>query len=772
MSISTNDTNSVAVTTGMPPNHLDPNHDWSTIPKTNERDGNPIRVPTMSNIATMTNPYDDHDDDEEQHQHQQQMMQHVYEQMQQQHLVLSNTVLTEMEQSSIENYYYRQKIYEQEQLLVLPNQSSPPKPVENTMNDMATSETMQQLLQSVDQLRNENDRLQEYLQKEMSIRHDALQRTKQVREEYSTVLQERDTEYRNLQTTWQQTSQQQYEKQLQLQHLLHQTQMKLQSIRTDRKILIETLQSTIQNNKNGISSSRSSSMKYEFSPPVSSSISSSDKVDLHRLLLDFKKQNASQVVTINTMMKVHDESDRMIKNAIEAKCKSENLLIKATHEQRRIMYENQSLLEEIQNLTEQLSVSRKKMESYADMANIERINKYKRTIEELKQQLKQQNHSKNVTNAVPMNLYRSVVVEAKQYANQVEQQRMAIHTLENHILQLEQERHQKHPHPQRSTTSMTSTNRAHSHQPSYPSILNQFLPSIISNAPYSSSAQIGSNGKYRPTIHSKQPRPKTPLPKKVPMKNNYVVSPTVKVSSHDQQLQPLIKSALKKKKTANELFHPNRIESTTTNVSNNKVVHFNCNINVTETTKKDRDKIEQSLETTTTPYSGRRNVESSGPTPSRLDYALLSTNATKPMTDDKVTTAITPNTKESQITRSQIRLSAVRAHGGRMGLQEKLRQVRRKNNVDEITAMCSPPLERKSPTIQLPLNSRITTLEVEPTKNKIVRNVSINITNTNNTANKENSNRAVAAAEVATTELESYNTKLERMRIRPRQMGK
>lgn len=164
--------------------------------------------------------------------------------------------------------------------------------------------------------------------------------------------------------------------QLQLQHLLHQTQLKLQSIRTDRKILIETLQFTIQKNKNANSST--SSMKNEFSPPTPSSISSSDKVDLHRLVLDFKKQNASQVIRINTMMKVHEESDRMIKNAIEAKCKSENLLFKATHEQRRIMNENQSLLKEIQNLSEQLSASEKEMESYAEMANIERINKYKR----------------------------------------------------------------------------------------------------------------------------------------------------------------------------------------------------------------------------------------------------------------------------------------------------------------------------------------------------------------------------------------------------------
>lgn len=42
-----------------------------------------------------------------------------------------------------------------------------------------------------------------------------------------------------------------------------------------------------------------------------------------------------------------------------------------------------------------------------------------------------------------MNVYRSVVVEAKQYANQVQNQRMTIHSLENQILQLEQDRHKK-----------------------------------------------------------------------------------------------------------------------------------------------------------------------------------------------------------------------------------------------------------------------------------------------------------------------------------------
>ena len=472
------------------------------------------------------------------------------------------------------------------------------------------------------------------------------------------------------------------------------------------------------------------------------------------------------------MMKVHDESDRRIKNAIEAKCKSENLLIKATHEQRRIMYENQSLLEEMQRLTEQLSASKQEMESYAEMANIERINKYKRTIEELKQQLKHQSHGKNVTNAVPMNLYRSVVVEAKQYANQVQQQRMEIHTLENQILQLEQERHQKHSRGHQRTTT-TGTHWNDSHQPApYPSILNDFFPKVVSNAQQSKSAQISSNiinGQLHPTMHSKRPRPKTPLPMKALMKNSYSISPSLEASLHHQQPQQSIKSALKKK--SNNPLNPNRAESAAANASNTKVVHFNCGENVTGITKTSSN-VEHPPETSTTPSSSRRHVVSSGPTPSRLNYSMPSTTPTNHMTDDRVVTTVTPNTsgnsrhtKDIQITRSQLRLSAVRAHGGRMGLQEKLRQVRRRHNVDETTSIFSPPSEKNSPSIVVPTNSISSTIKMEPTENNIVRN------DTKMNVGKE-STKGAAPVVATPTELESYSMKLERMRIRPRQMGK
>jgi hypothetical protein len=437
------------------------------------------------------------------------------------------------------------------------------------------------------------------------------------------------------------------------------------------------------------------------------------------------------------------------------------------------MNENQSLLEEIQNLTEQLRTSKKDMESYAEMANIERINKYKRTIEELKQQLKQQSQSKHFENAVPMNLYRSVVVEAKQYANQVQQQRMAIHTLENQILQLEQERRNKHPLQQQPTTT---TNGTRSYQLSYPPMLNDYFPLLVPNDSLRStsaarSSSTNMHGQNHPAVHTKQPRPKTPLPKKVVRKSSFNISPDAEVPSNYQQPQPVIKSALKKK--TNEPKHSDRIESDMTNASNNnnKAVHFN----VTEATK-DNAKKAQSLENTgsTTPSSNRRNEVSSGPSPSRLDYSLLSTTPTHPITDNKAATAVTPSTsgnsrhvKENQITRSQLRLSAVRAHGGRMGLQEKLRHVRRKHNVDEATSMFSPPQERKNPSIGFTSIGINSTSELKPAENKIV----VSSDSTKSTANVYKSFSGTKAKETP-AELETYCMKLERMRIRPRQVGK
>lgn len=183
------------------------------------------------------------------------------------------------------------------------------------------------------------------------------------------------------------------------------------------------------------------------------------------------------------------------------------------------------------------------------------------------------------------------------------------------------------------------------------------------------------------------------------MKSSYNVSLSLEMPPYHQQPQPLIKSALKK--ITKDPRHPNKIESSMANASNTKMVQFTCSTKVAETAK-DSYEFERSLDATTTPSSRRRNIVSSGPTPSRFDYSLSSITPTNAMTDDKVATAVTPNSsgnsrqaKENQISRSQLRLSAVRAHGGRMGLQEKLRQVRRKRNVDETTSIFSPPLERK-----------------------------------------------------------------------------
>ena len=730
-------------------------HDQSGVLVTTDPDSDQNADASFYDYSTIVTTDDD------QH-HLQMMQEEIYQQMQQQHSVLSNTVLAEMEQSSVENHYYRQKIQEQHHQYQTQQQN--PEAIEHRIDIGATSEAVQQLLDSIEQLRMENERLQMQLRSEMSIRQETMQRTKQVREEYGTVLHERDAEYRQLQMTLQQTSQQQYEKQLQLQHLLHQTQLKLQSIQTDRDILIDTLQSTI-----GMTNG-THSKNYGPTPPALTS----DPVDLHRLVLDFKKQNASQLVTIDTMKKVNEESDRMIKNAIQAKCKSENLLIKATQEQRRIMYENQVLLEQIQKLTEQLSTSKQEMESYAEMANIERVNKYKRTIEELKEQLRQQQRQQqqsSIKNAVPMNLYRSVVGEAKQYANEVQQQRMTIHTLENHIIRLEQERP---PQP-------TSMNRAMSHQFSYPSIFHD-APSVVSTK-HADAARIAHQNhinrqEHRSTVPTKQqPRPKTPLPKaKFPTyRQQHNVSPTMERSprqqsshQHQQQLlqrqqQQLLKSALKK--NAPERIQSLPIESSkSANGHNTKVVHFGT-FDTTTSIK---------FETTATPLSSSRRSEvSAGPTPSRLDYYVPTNTPNAPTTDSKGgAMAVTPNTGGShRMTRSQLRLSAVRAHGGRMGLQEKLRQVRRKQNVDEtkIASTFSPPPVQKTSQSSVAV---ATVKTEEPTENQLEGNNMVFDATSEPSVNRERTNTTQNPSKAASTTLESYSMKLERMRIRPRQLEK
>jgi hypothetical protein len=290
---------------------------------------------------------------------------------------------------------------------------------------------------------------------------------------------------------------------------------------------------------------------------------------------------------------------------------------------------------------------------------------------------------------------------------------------------------------------------------------------MVSNyAPHTASAQNKMDIHHRSSIHSKQPRPKTPLPKN----GRYNNSPSTKVTempTHYEQPKSLIKSALKKK--TNEIVHSNTTVSATDGLSNSKAVHFNCIEKTNDKSKKD-----QRLEASTTPSSSRRNVASSGPTPSCLDYSLTSITPTHQLTNDKVATAVTPNTsgnarysKESQMTRSQLRLSAVRAHGGRLGLQEKLRQVRRKHNVDETLLMFSPSPERKTPTTGFTSNN--STTETKLPGNNIVASIDTTATTTN--AEKENFKK-VATVKAAPAELESYNNKLERMRIRPRQVGK
>lgn len=482
------------------------------------------------------------------------------------------------------------------------------------------------------------------------------------------------------------------------------------------------------------------------------------------------------------MMKVHNESDRMIQNAIEAKCKSENLLTQATHEQRRIMRENQLLLEQIQHLTAQIRASKQEMESYAEMANMERAHSYQRTIEELKQQLQYQqkkNASQNLSNAVPMNLYRSVVVEAKQYANQVQQQRMAIHTLENQILQLEEQTQHRQPQKMKSNRKLLS----------YPSILSGGFPSMISTTntrhTQSTAGQVNNKSdheQHRSTIPVKHPRPKTPLPMKGHSRHHNT-SPIMEVPSSNRQPPPppLLKSALKSKNKMTpptpEQLKPNQIKTFTTHVSNTKAVHFNCSIDANEAAKSTKmDKFHET--TATTPTSSiQRSRASSGPTPSRLNYTLSATTPLHKLTDSQGEAAVTPNTggsnrnKENQLTRSQLRLSAVRTYGGRMGLQEKLRQVRRKHNVDETKtpSTLSPSRQRNNQASVLPSNSVHPAVKVESNDNKLEGKVSIDSTAQNNTA-KEHTTATISSVAESTV-LESYRTKLERMRIRPRQLG-
>jgi hypothetical protein len=345
--------------------------------------------------------------------------------------------------------------------------------------------------------------------------------------------------------------------------------------------------------------------------------------DRDRLLAEFDHRNAARQRVLDSMTEALAESHRQRRIAVDAKGKSEGLLINATHRRRHLERENLALMEQIKYLSEELITSRAQMEELLQSAQLEqhaaweeRERKYKLIIREMKE------HIRKKENVVPVSLYRTAVAEAKQHAGESKIHKQITASLQVKVAELERAMEAKNLGIEQNVTQTIAEKQKENQPPPPPSKRSHVTFVEKQQGPYLETVRVPTEPSPAvATVHNKASAMKPASEVRPALKNA-----NGNVSSATVPAKLTTKPALK---NANI---PAKDAKTPTTPSNN----------ASRTPRLPKQH-------TTPPAAGSK-------TPSRLEFTCSPVKGSEG--------------------RSRIRVSMVRAAGGRIGLQKKLREMR------------------------------------------------------------------------------------------------
>jgi hypothetical protein len=367
------------------------------------------------------------------------------------------------------------------------------------------------------------------------------------------------------------------------------------------------------------------------------------------LLAEFENRNTARQRAIEGMTEDVVESTRLRRIAEDAQRKSEGLLIQATCERRRLEGENFALMEQIKHLSEELCASRAQMEELLHSAQQEqraawdeRERKYKHIIREMKEHIRKQE------NVVPVNLYRTAVVEAKQHAKESKNHEELAASLKFKVVELEKVI-QAHKFAENEAAQRNNTFERKNQSPSMPKrnhvtfVVEKHQPSLSLAAEADHTVASLSHGAVSSVLA---------VPIKSPVMRPASVAPTMKPSptSMNDTVECFITAARAK----SPMMKTGSVARTTTpSLENgNSTSKGGLSLNPTTPSNHAPPRTPNLLHKrrTTPPAAGSK-------TPSRLEFAC-----------SPVVHGVNDHFR--------IRVSMVRAAGGRMGMQKKLREMR------------------------------------------------------------------------------------------------
>lgn len=340
------------------------------------------------------------------------------------------------------------------------------------------------------------------------------------------------------------------------------------------------------------------------------------------------------------------ESARLRQNAEDAQRKCEGLLIDATRGRRLLERENLALMEEIKHLTEKLSATRAQMEELLHSAQLEqraaweeRERKYKHIISDMKEHIRKQE------NVVPVSLYRTAVAEAKQHAVVSKNHKDMAASWKNKVVELQQVIRARN-FAEIGAAQIWDTAE-----------MNCSPPSLLRSK------------RNHVTFAVDEYRPNLPLPIEAShaSSSHGAVSATPAVANRSPVEPPASQSLTMKPFTA-KMNGTAASSMTATPVKTPRMKPTGSSATTTRAFENGKIPTQMALSLNlTTPFSNasrtpvvlplRHTTPAGSKTPSRLEFTC------SPVL-------------EGGLDRSRIRASMVRAAGGRMGMQKKLREMR------------------------------------------------------------------------------------------------
>lgn len=333
------------------------------------------------------------------------------------------------------------------------------------------------------------------------------------------------------------------------------------------------------------------------------------------MLADFESRSAARQRALDSMTKALAIADHEKRSAKDARRKSEGLLVEATRARCRLERETAALMEQIKYLSAELHDSREQLEELWQAAQRDERAAWEEREFKYKRIIREMKEQiRKQVNAVPVGLYRTAVAEAKQHAVECQSYRAAAASLEIQVERLERAMHaQKNGRPTKQTNEVNKLSFVGDH------------PSTLTAPKMSNLSKIMSQ------VATEKPAIKL---SNTTLDHLHAASPATKVDT--------------------------AAASTIASVKKPAAKIVNCNVPVESDEAMSLHPKTPSNNEPRTPRLPRRcptPPAAGSKTPSRLEYTW------------------TPATLGSE-GRSRIRVSMVRAAGGRMGLQKRLREMR------------------------------------------------------------------------------------------------